>query len=348
MVPIRATILPANDDSLDRACELLSSGELVAIPTETVYGLAANAWDADAVAKIFLAKGRPSSNPLIVHVASADEIGRAVRMPLSRPLQKQLDSLVDLWPGPFTVVLPVNERIPSLVTAGRNTVAVRVPSHPVASALLRRCPFPIAAPSANKSKYVSPTTADHCVSGLGDDVALVLDGGPCDLGLESTILLLDERGPRLLRPGTICAEDLASRLKVEVSDLIVVDNDKSESDPSFISPGTMREHYSPRTPLRLIGDDEVNSVVPPGTGRIAFRALTSEIASRYERVETLSQNGVLAEVSHNLFAALRRLDQSGLQVILIDQCEPVGLGRAIMDRIHRAAAGHCEGDTSEH
>ncbi|MGB7325808.1 MAG: L-threonylcarbamoyladenylate synthase, partial [Rubripirellula sp.] len=291
-------------------------------------------------AKIFAAKGRPRGNPLIVHVASVDQLDRAAALPLEPTIQHQVDALADLWPGPLTIVLPAGKRIPSIVTAGKPTVAVRIPSHPVAQAILARCAFPIAAPSANRSKYVSPTSAAHCQSGLGEHLAMIIDGGECDLGVESTIVSLEETGPRLLRPGNVSAEELAIRLKVSVSDLVLWTSRPPADDQPMLAPGMMREHYSPTTPLYLIDNVASDNDQQFKTGRIAFRRLSVDEANRYVVVETLSHDGNLDEISRGLFAAIRRLDDAGLDRIVIDICEPVGLGRAIMDRIERAAAGH--------
>lgn len=331
-------IHPADDSELDLAAARLAAGELVVIPTETVYGLAANAFDSRAVAKIFAAKGRPANNPLIVHVASVDQLDLAVAMPLSKTIRRQLDAIVDLWPGPLTVVLPAGKKIAPNVTAGLPTVAVRVPSHPVATAILARCRFPLAAPSANLSRYVSPTTADHCSVGLPDSVSMVVDGGPCQCGVESTIVKLDERGPTLLRPGSITAETLARRFGVELDSLLPT---IAPEDTSLIAPGMMREHYSPRTPLRLVTpqDDLAQTLDRLQTiGRIAFGPLTDDVRDRYAVVETLSASGDLVEVGAKLFAAMRTMDAAGVDLILVDGCEPIGIGRAIMDRLGRAAA----------
>ncbi|MGB7343128.1 MAG: L-threonylcarbamoyladenylate synthase [Pirellulaceae bacterium] len=319
---------------LDRVRETLEGDGLVAIPTETVYGLAANAWSSAAVAKIFKAKGRPENNPLIVHVASVDRLSEAVAMPLSARIQKQLDALLDLWPGPLSLVLPRSIKIPDCVTAGRETVAVRIPSHPIAQAILQRCPFPIAAPSANPSKYVSPTTAQHCADGLGDIVDLIVDGGPCDVGVESTIVSLCGEQPRLLRPGYITAEEIADRLKVPVASLQMP---ASEGNAVLLAPGMMREHYCPRTPLTRVS--ELNQkMLCKRVGRIAFAPLSESEAAKYAVVEVLSADVNLQEVAKGLFAAFRRLDQQGLDYIVVDECANDGVGRAIMDRVMRAAA----------
>ena len=359
-------IQPPADEVLDRAAALLAAGKLIAIPTETVYGLAANAWDRDAVAKIFAAKQRPATNPLIVHIAAIDQMDRAVMMPLAPELQRQLDCVVDLWPGPLTVVLPRSNRISDVVTAGRDTVAVRIPSHPVALRLLRRCPFPIAAPSANRSNYVSPTMAEHCDGamdqpGIHQFIEMVIDGGDCDFGVESTIVALRPEGPRLLRPGGVAAETLAERFGITVPQLTgeqlpglhltgtpltdAVAESAAEAGATadgtaaMLAPGMMKEHYSPTTPLMLY-DTACPMSLPARAGRIAFKPLSVQEAACYAAVETLSDSGDLHEVAKGLFAALRRLDHAELDLIVIDCCEPVGIGMAIMDRIHRAAATH--------
>ncbi len=326
-------IEPFHDDLIETAVELLESDKLVAIPTETVYGLAANAWSEAAVGRIFSAKNRPPSNPLIVHVASVDRLQEAVAMPLSSSLQQQFDALVDLWPGPLSLVLPKSGRIPDCVTAGRSTVAVRIPSHPIAKALLKRCPFPLAAPSANPSKYVSPTTAHHCAQGLGEHVGLILDGGPCRVGVESTIVLLDPKSPRILRPGLITSGEIAERLGIPLESLC----HHQEKPSTLLAPGMMLEHYSPLTPLSRLSevspDADLNRV-----GRIAFQPIPSRDAEKYAVVSVLSSDGDLNEVARGLFSALRQLDQQGLDRIVIDECDSQGLGIAIMDRIDRAAA----------
>jgi len=351
-----ALILPANDETIRLAAKALSAGKLVGMPTETVYGLAANAWDVAAVEKIFAAKSRPATNPLIVHVAGVERLSDAIAWPPGAVIRKQLDAVVDLWPGPLSVVCPRGARIPDVVTAGRTTVAVRIPSHQVALRLLAECSFPLAAPSANRSCYISPTLPRHVcdASGLGDHVSMVIDGGPCHHGVESTIILLGDR-PRLLRPGSITAEVLALRLGIDIDDFQsqgraggVSGNDAevTPSAESLLAPGMMREHYAPTTPLVLVLSDSDRCEQPlrigqgrgEGMGRIAFHKLSQDEAARYRVVETLSEHGDLDEIARNLFASLRRMDQAGLAVIHCDTCPPVGLGLAIMDRLRRAAA----------
>ncbi|WP_417737967.1 L-threonylcarbamoyladenylate synthase [Rosistilla oblonga] len=320
----------ATDRSIEAACEFLAAGELVGVPTETVYGLAANALDESAVRKIFAAKGRPDNNPLIVHLPDVAAMRQVVRWPLDPVVMDQFEAIADLWPGPLTIVLPRSERLPDVVTAGQSTVAVRIPSHPVMQQLLRRSGLPLAAPSANRSKYVSPTTAQHVVDGLGDRVSMVLDGGACTIGLESTIVALGEQ-PRLLRPGAITAETLATRWNVPVESLLPVD----QRPVVLEAPGMMLQHYSPRTPL-LFADPSAS--VPAGrVGRIAFAPLSPEESKTFAVVRVLSDTGDLNRVGQHLFAAMRELDAMGLDAIVTDTCAAEGVGRAIMDRLKRAA-----------
>ena len=346
----------ANDESIARACEHLAAGRLIGVPTETVYGLAANAFDPVAVRRIFAAKGRPDNNPLIVHVADIDRLAEVVRWPLDRQVQRRLDAISDLWPGPLTVVLPRGEQIPDEVTAGLSTVAVRVPSHWAMQALLRRCPFPLAAPSANRSKYVSPTTAQHVLDGLSDRVAMVLDGGTCSVGLESTIVSLSPT-LRVLRPGVITAETLAQRWQVAAESLLAAEFPTSAKTPTskelstlasrsadgdaptvLEAPGMMLQHYSPTTPLAFVDTEPVGSA--ERIGRIAFTPLSHELQSQYAVVRVLSETGDLREVASRLFASLRELDSLQLDRIVVDQCVNEGIGRAIMDRLRRGVANH--------
>lgn len=320
---------------------MLASGQLVGMPTETVYGLAANAWDASAVHKIFEAKSRPPSNPVIVHVAGVERLSDAMQWPPSPIVQKQLDALIDLWPGPLTIVCERSARVPDAVTAGRSTVAVRIPAHDVALALLDACNFPIAAPSANRSKYVSPTKAEHFygASGVAEYVSMIIDGGACQWGVESTIVKLGEPGPCLLRPGAISLQSLAERFGIRPETML---ERNRHDDSALIAPGMMKEHYCPTTKLVLLDQPVCVCTAldnrQPRIGRIAFRQISAADAQGYAAVETLSSEGDLREVAHHLFAALRRLDEDGLDAIHCDTCEAEGLGHAIMDRLKRAAA----------
>ncbi len=313
------------------------------IPTETVYGLAANAFDPDAVSKIFFTKGRPANNPLIVHIASIDRLSQVAATPLPSSIERQIDSVSDLWPGPLTVVLPRSAKIPDIVTAGQSTVAIRVPSHPVALKLLARCDFPIAAPSANRSNYVSPTRAAHCEHAFEGGIEMIIDGGECEIGVESTIVSLEENGPRLLRPGGVTAEQLARRFSMSLDQFT---RSCDEKHALLEAPGMMPAHYSPRTPIQIYSESSSHLYPPSRIGRILFRPVRTADSIRYAKVETLSSDGNLSDVAKNLFAAIRRMDDAGLDLILIDECEREGVGRAIMDRLDRATSSYpCIGNT---
>lgn len=345
---IASGIAPPTADAIEEAVTRLTRGELVGLPTETVYGLAADATNPRAVARIFRAKGRPATNPLIVHVADVAALRHVIAWPPAPPIRRQLDALADLWPGPLTVVCPRGAAIPDAVTAGRDTVAVRIPDHPVALALLRRCPFPLAAPSANRSNYVSPTLAEHVAEDLGDAVRLILDGGPCGRGIESTIVSLASHPARLLRPGSITIETLRERLG-DVEEAIVAASRPADGGgesaapcaepPGMEAPGMSRKHYAPRTRLILRGPNDHETVPSSGRyGRLTFRRITDDEAAAYAAVEVLSELGDLEQAARELFAALHRLDRLGLDAIIADRCPETGVGRAVMDRLKRAAS----------
>jgi L-threonylcarbamoyladenylate synthase len=307
------------------AAERLRAGGLVAFPTETVYGLGANALDPEAVARIFEAKGRPSFDPLIVHLPDAREVGRVaiVTDPRFRTLAARF------WPGPLTLVLPRRPELPEIVTAGLPAVGVRVPGHSVARALLAAAGVPVAAPSANPFGSVSPTTAQHVAEGLGDRVDLILDGGPCRVGVESTVLSLVDDPPVILRPGGVSREELEAALgrPLEVR--------ASSSRP--LSPGLLERHYATRTPLRLL--EGPAPALPPAPGRVGLLAFTQAPEGHgYAALEVLAPDGRLTTAAARLFAALRRLDGLGLDLLVAEPVPEEGLGRAILDRLRRAAA----------
>lgn len=329
----RGKIVAATDESIEQAAHVLKEGGIVGVPTETVYGVAACALNSSAVERIFAAKGRPANNPLIVHLASSDSLEQAVQFPLGQKTSERLELVARFWPGPLTVVLPKLATIPAIVTAGRETVAVRVSRHSVMQKLIESCGFPLAAPSANRSQAVSPTTAEHVLQELGDRIDLILDGGECDWGVESTIIDIRVSPPRLLRPGGVTREQL-----IEVFGSL---SDRAETDRSdgapLLAPGMMKEHYSPSTPFYLVD----RLALPPDAlqvARIAFSPLPEEVSSRFAITETLSNSGNLTEVAHRLFAAMRRLDQLGFDQIWCDSCEEKGIGLAIMNRLQRATA----------
>ena len=303
------------------AAAALKAGLLVGMPTETVYGLAADALDAQAVLRVFAAKGRPSFDPLIVHVADPAQAWEVAEpSPRARRLAERF------WPGPLTLVLPRRACIPDVVTSGLDTVGVRCPDHPLARALIRATGRPLAAPSANRFGRISPTTAAHVVEQLGAAIAGVLDGGPCRVGVESTVLLPDPL-PIILRPGGITREALAEFLGEAVA--VAGREERADHLPAQ-APGMLASHYAPRAPLTLReGAWPIGSYV----GRLAFRDPPPPGGPS----EVLSPTGDLAEAATNLFAMLRRLDASGVGRIVAEIVPAEGLGLAINDRLLRAA-----------
>ena len=325
-----------NYNEIQRAAQLLAEGRLVAFPTETVYGLGANARNPDAIARIYEAKGRPSNNPLIVHVASVEEIPVYCDLSLSwneSVVRSWLEKLAPLWPGPLSVILPRGDSIAENVCAGGPTVAIRIPRHPLALELLKAFGGPVAAPSANPSMYVSPTTAAHVKDGLGDKVAMILDGGPCEVGLESTVVSLLSPVPRVLRPGAITTTMLEERLGTEV-----LGPPSSPGDQSSVlqSPGLLAKHYSPRTKTILRTSLWDTNALPQKIGALVFSDWKPPFETTVTKV--LSACGDLEEVAARLFGSLRELDAANLDLIVVDVCEPHGLGEAIMDRLIRASA----------
>jgi len=316
-----------------RAAQALRSGRLVAFATETVYGLGADALDPLAVARVFEAKGRPRFDPLIVHVASTAELD-----PLLAEFPERARQLADaFWPGPLTLVLPKRPIVPDLVTAGLPRVAVRIPGHPQALELLRAAGRPIAAPSANLFGRISPTTAEHVAEQLGDRIDLILDGGPCRVGVESTVLDLSGERPTILRPGGVTAEELTAVLGVQPR-LWSAGSQPDDAGPSpaiaAAAPGMLPQHYAPRTPLELV--DDLDGVPPDRT--TAVLAFDATPASGFLRVELLSPTGDLRAAAAGFFAALRRLDASGARQIIAQRFPDTGLGCALNDRLARAAA----------
>jgi L-threonylcarbamoyladenylate synthase len=308
-------------DVADAAAVLLAGG-LVAFPTETVYGLGAHALNPTAVARVFEVKQRPRFDPLIVHVPDWRSVPTLVTdIP---PLAEQL--MARFWPGPLTLVLPKAAIVPDVVTAGLPTVAVRCPRHPVAQALLRQSGVPIAAPSANRFGCLSPTTAEHVREQLGAAVGRILDAGPCSVGVESTVVAIDEEGVTLLREGGVPREELEAL----AGPIRCAQGDRSR--PS--SPGQLPRHYAPETPLRL-WDEATAAQLRGRIGLLAFREPVPE--GPWSAVEILSTEGDLREAAATLFAKLRALDAMNLDWIVAQPAPEVGLGRAINDRLRRAA-----------
>jgi L-threonylcarbamoyladenylate synthase len=316
----------SNPEAISQAADLIRGGGLVAFPTETVYGLGADAANPLAVARIFEVKQRPSIDPLIVHVADPDSARLYGDFP--EPVASSL--MARFWPGPLTLVVPKKNLIPPIVTAGLDTIAIRIPDHPCALALIRAAARPIAAPSANLFGYVSPTAAEHVAEQLGDSVDLILDGGPCPIGLESTIVSLVGPTPCILRYGGIPVEEIESAVGAILK----------ETDSGRIpqAPGQMDRHYATRTPLEVAAAGEAGIKISEGE-KVGLLAWTRPLETkRYDVVEVLSPDGNLREAAANLFAALRRLDTYGLDRIIALPTPETGLGIAIMDRLRRCSA----------
>jgi L-threonylcarbamoyladenylate synthase len=306
-------VVPADDASIAAAAQLLHAGQIVAIPTETVYGLAADAQNAEAVAHIYAAKGRPDFNPLIVHVRdrkAAEKLGL-----FNATAQVLADAF---WPGPLTLVLPLKQGAPvaRAVTAGLPTIAIRCPNHPVIQALLLKSDLSLAAPSANRSGAISPTRADHVLKGLGGAVPMILDGGPCSAGLESTIVAVRDDGWQVLRPGPVSATLIEQTLGYPPLSVPM---------SAIEAPGQMASHYAPSKPVRL------NVTVPEkGEYLIGFGAIAGDV--------NLSATGDLAQAAANLFEALHNADASLATAIAVAPIPHEDIGIAINDRLSRAAA----------
>ena len=312
--------------NLHRLAKALQQGELVAIPTETVYGLAAHALDAKACRAIFRAKGRPANDPLIVHVL---DLAHAEQLAVFNDAARQVARR--FWPGPLTIVLPKQSCVPGIVTSGGDTLALRVPAHPLARQLLRLSRVPLAAPSANPFSYISPTSAVHVQQGLGRRIKHILDGGEAAVGVESTVLdLTNPAKPVILRPGAIDAKQLGRVLRRPVATL----KRAAKTRAALRAPGLLDKHYSPRTPLRLMAQP----VKATPTRAVIF--LRKPAGSIPSGTYWLSKRGSLTEIAHNLYRVLREADAAGHREILIEAVPPTagGLAAAINDRIRRAAA----------
>ncbi|MDB5047414.1 MAG: Threonylcarbamoyl-AMP synthase [Fibrobacteres bacterium] len=324
MIPV----LPPTEENLLKASRDLAAGRLVSFPTETVYGLGANALDPLALARIFEAKRRPFFDPLIVHIADRKSLDT-----LCTGRDDRAERLMDrFWPGPLTLVLPRTDAVPDLATSGLPTVAVRMPAHPVALALIRMAGFPLAAPSANPFGRLSPTSAAHVRDHFSEGIAMILDGGPCRVGVESTILSLETKTPCLLRAGGVPREELEA---------LIGPINLAETNPEKPSaPGQLPGHYAPRTRLRLLAGPPGPMAGPLKLGWLGFRSVPE---GTFAATEVLSSAGDLREAAANLFACLHRLDSQGLDLILAEPIAERGLGAAIMDRLRKAAAGSAEG-----
>lgn len=313
---------------IDRAAHLVRAGRLVAFPTETVYGLGANALDPEAIARVYAVKRRPATSPLIVHVASID---------MAKSLVAEWPDVADrlakrFWPGPLTLVLPKKQQIPDIVTAGLPTVGLRLPAHPIAQALIHAANMPLAAPSANRFSELSPTTADHVRASLGSDVDSILDGGPCEVGIESTVLSLADAQPVLLRPGGISRSELESMVGP-------ISTAKEFVEGPHPSPGMRARHYSPRTSLLLVSDGKLPE---EGRGIYLRRANRADAESgnpraSAKRVTTVRMPKSPQEYAATLYDKLHRADESEVDWIAVEQPPNTPEWEAVNDRLRRAA-----------
>jgi len=314
-----------SEQEIENAAEILRAGGLVAFPTETVYGLGADASNPAAVKKIFAAKGRPADHPVIVHIADMSELKHwAAEVPRAAWLLAE-----KFWPGPLTMVLKRSPHVNDLISGGQNSIGLRVPGHPVAQQLLKAFGGGIAAPSANKFGRLSPTTAEHVREELGDAVEMVLDGGPCDVGIESTIVDLTREPPAILRPGRVSAQ--------QITDALLVPLGESAADRPRV-PGSFASHYAPRAPLKLVQPDEIENyvrrqVVQPPVAVVARRGRPrdSKVALWQVAPETPE------EYARVLYATLRRLDDAGCGLIVVEALPPLPEWAAVRDRLDRAA-----------
>lgn len=334
---MKTEILPTHTPQLfqaavQRAAELLRAGEVVALPTETVYGLAANAFEANAVAKIFKTKGRPANNPIIVHVAGLEMAKRCVKNfpPLAEKLAKSF------WPGPLTIILPRSEKIPDNVTAGGKTVGIRWPSHPFIQAVIHECDFPLAAPSANLSNSISPTNAEHVRKQLGEKISLIVDGGQSQIGIESTVLDLTVSPPRLLRPGMIHEQALMAvteKLSVGFGD----------SEEILKSPGQLKKHYSPKAKLLVLNwRDEAD--LKSQISNLKFVARETQIIS-HTKIPSGENFAGVSVIPHDaeafaraLYAELHRCDDADARTIIVEAPPDLPEWSGISDRLRRAAS----------
>lgn len=332
---LETNVLQPDEAGIAAAAALLAAGEVVGMPTETVYGLAANALDREAVLKIFKAKGRPADNPLIVHIWSLDQLPQ-VTAGFSETARKLAAAF---WPGPLTMILPRNPQIPDEVTAGLSTVGVRMPSHPAARALLKACGLPLAAPSANRSGKPSPTTAQHVYHDMKGRIPCILDGGSCGVGVESTVVLVEEDAVRILRPGQITPEDFARVVSVVKVDRGVLESVAQEA--VVASPGMKYKHYAPNANVVMVEGtlwDFVHYVrahADDSTGVLAFEEDRAVLHLPFFRYGHTGDSESQAE---ELFEALRAIDEAGLRTVYARMPKRSGVGLAVYNRLLRACA----------
>jgi len=328
---VRTRILPVSKSSIQEACQILLAGELVAFPTETVYGLGGLGLSSAAVLKIFEAKGRPSTDPLILHLSSSDLAQTVSDGILASPIPKIVQSVTQrFWPGPLTLILPKGPRVPTEVTSGLETVAVRCPSDPSASLLLKHLGQPLAAPSANRFGRISPTDASAVLAELEGKIPLILDGGPCTNGIESTVLSLSKSKPAILRPGSIDSQTLSSFLGTDVP---IRSSTRDAQSPSP-APGMLDHHYSPITPLYLC-----SSPIKAFSGSFEFIKYADPAIPQKPNIHILTNDQQGSTAAKNLYRTLRNADQRASSAILIDPIPNSPWAAALSDRLHRASTG---------
>ena len=342
---MQTLVLKPDGQALEKAAALLRAGELVGIPTETVYGLAADGLNQQAALKIFEAKQRPADNPLIEHIAHMDQLKELIR----GELPEQARALAQaFWPGPLTMILPKSQRVPQAVCAGLDTVAIRMPSHPVAHALIEKCGLPLAAPSANRSGRPSPTRASHVLEDMKGRIPLILDGGPCEVGLESTVVELSGDKVWVLRPGGVTPE----MIEAVLGGVWVDESVLTPLQPGQVvrSPGMKYRHYAPKGSLTIVkGAPErvagriaqlYDEAVSQGASAAILCMKQNEARYGHRRVHPLGQRPGLDSVASDLFDALRLMDEQKVERIFAEAVDAHGLGLAIMNRMGRAAAFH--------
>ncbi len=318
------SIVKSTTENILKAAEIIRAGGTVAFPTETVYGLGADGLNPISVAKIFEIKKRPTFNPLILHIDDKSKLEL-----ICETDNNKIQILIEkFWPGPLTLVLPKKKIVPEIVTADNPTVAVRMPNNQIALELIKRSGVPIAAPSANLFNRLSPTKAEHVYNQLGDNVDLILDGGSAEIGVESTIVEIENEEIILLRPGGITKEEIENLLKCKIQ------HKQKTTDPN--SPGQLPFHYSPRTPLKFLSESYLKDIKNKKIGGIFFSKQSVEF--NFSRIEILSKENNFREAAANLFSALHILDEANLDLILVEPLPEEGLGLAMMDRLKKAAA----------
>lgn len=330
-------INPQNIDlhSMEKAGEIIRNGGLAAFPTETVYGLGASALDEGAVGKIYAAKGRPSDNPLIVHVCSKEQI-KSIAQNISETSQKLIDAFM---PGPFTIILKKNECIPDKVTAGLETIAIRFPKNNIACALIKAAGVPIAAPSANLSGKPSPTTAEHVIHDMDGRIDCIIDGGSCEVGVESTIVDASGKVPVLLRPGGITFDMLRETVPEAVIDEHVLKSVSAEEKPKC--PGMKYKHYAPEADVTVVEGEKaavqakIRQLLEENNGKI--NGVLTMYGSDYDSAVMISAGETNKEYAQNLFSALRKFDDLGVETVFAEFCEKDGYGLAVKNRLYKSA-----------